>query len=127
MVTIDDELIPFLDEMYMDLSTHKLEVCLIPYDRDGRCVRAAHSQNVDWYQKLCEHYPCTRQKKRNPRKDGTVLKRRNVMHVLEGMIRRKTSRSKYALDLLQIAEDTKKLYDELQAEEEKEIPWDNQF
>lgn len=126
-MVVEEELIPFLDEMYMDLSTYKLEVCLIPFGKDGRCIRAAHSQNVDWYRKFCENYPCTRIKKRNPRKDGTKIKRKDTLKILERMIRNKKSKSKYALDLLQIAEDTKKLYDELQAEEEKEIPWDNQF
>lgn len=130
---IGDELIPIMDEMLMDLSTNKLEVCLIPSQiedcaKDGGMIRVAYNQNVDWYRKLCECYSCTRYKKRNPRKDYTKIKRANIIYILSTLIKNGKSRSKYAEDLRDIAIEIKDMYDKLENNDEEEmIPWKNQF
>ena len=123
IMVIDNDLIPLLDEMYFELSSERLEVCLIPSKqegcaKDGGMIRAVCAQNPEWYQKLCFNYPCTRTKKRSNRKDHTRIKRRNVLQLLERMVRNKKSNSMYAGDLLEVAKTRKELY---------EIPWKNQF
>lgn len=130
---INEDLIPLIDEMLMELSTEKLEVCLVPGNvseavDDGKMIRVAVSQNPKWYRDLCESYPCTRYKKRSDRKDYTKIKRQGVILVLENMIKNKKSKSMYAQFLLDYAKDRKKLYDRLaEAENPENKPWDNQF
>lgn len=127
---IRKELIPLLDEMLMELSTERLDVCLVPGSnpdavKDGKMIRAAISQNPKWYKDLCQAYPCTRFKSRGDRKDYTKIKRQYILLVLERMISNKKSKSVYASFLLGIAEERKELYDRLAEAEYK--PWDNQF
>lgn len=135
MVKIDDELIPILNEMYMDLSMNKLEVCLVPGDHpdQDRQIRAVCNSNPYWYKKFCKDHPCTRCKKRSDRKDHTRIKRNYTLIALERMIRNKQSSSQYAEYLIDIAKDmleTYKEYEELMKESKEEFrfkPWDNQF
>lgn len=135
MIKIDDELIPILDEMYMDLSINKLEVCLVPgtHSDQDRQIRTLCNQNPYWYKKFCEDHPCTRIKKRTERKDHTRIKRKNTLEILDRMIRNKQSSSKYAEYLIDIAKDMLETYKEYEAlmkqskEEFRYKEWDNQF
>ena len=107
----------------MEVSEQRLEVCLVPGNRpevveDGRMIRAAYSVNPDWYQELCESYPCTRRKKRNARKDWTKVKRAYTIKVLNRMIRNQKSTSVYAEYLLDVAKSRHERFD---------TPWNNQF
>jgi len=132
MVKITLDLIPLLDEMYYELSSERLEVCLIP-SRDpevaayGGMIRAVTSRNPAWYRSLCNDYPCTRAKKRKGKKDYTKIKRRDILKILERMIRNKKSNSIYAEQMLDVAKDRKELYDRLATETLGDVPWDNQF
>ena len=101
MIQVNDNLVPFLDEMFAELCGNKLEVCLIPYGNDGKCYRAAYSQNPEWYQELCAMYPDNRP----PRKPRTIIKRQYIIKVLGVMINKKRSRSIYADFLANIAKD----------------------
>lgn len=84
IMVIPDNLIPIIDEMYYELSTEKLEVCLIPNNdeqKPDRLLRAAISVNPQWYRELCLNYPCTRIKKRTARKDYTKIKRKDILYI----------------------------------------------
>lgn len=127
-MVVPEHLIPMLEEMLYELSENRLEVCLIPGKiesavNDGKLIRVAHSTNVKWYQDLCADYPCTRNKKRNNRKDYTKIKRIYIYKVLRWMINNKKSESRYADFLLTIAEERYKSFEQYSAD----VAWDNQF
>lgn len=129
-IRVPEKLIPILDEMLMELTENRLEVCLIPSKKpetaaDGGMIRAVCSKNPDWYRDLCLRYPCNRSKKRNVRKDHTRIKRACILGLLERMIKNRKTRSMYAEDLLEVAEQRYQMYSELEAQEFE--PWDNQF
>jgi len=128
---IPEHLVPILDEMHYELSSYRLEVCLIPGKNaevaaDGRMIRVACGTNVSWYRELCGLYPCTRGKKRSARKDYTKIKRKYIELVLERMVRNKSTESKYGEDLLAFAEDRFKVFQRLEEKTTFE-PWNNQF
>ena len=123
---IQDELIPFLDEMLQELYGNKLEVCLIPYG-DGKCYRVAHSQNPVWYQELCSLYPDTRSKGANKKKPRTLIKRQYTIKVLGVMINKKKSRSMYADFLTNIAKDRFKSMPWFKSMQPVFEPWAGQF
>jgi hypothetical protein len=123
-INIPEDLITYLDGMLFDMDKCRLEVCLIPSrrDPDGK-IRAASGQNSLWYQTLCAAYPrpgCTKAKIR------TIIKRQYIIKVLERMISRKRSRSKYAEYLLDVARDRREFYDSLEKQDE-DVLWNNQF
>jgi len=123
---IPEHLISILDELYFELSSQKLEVCLIPnkdISKTDRKLRVATSINPEWYQELCNNYPSTRNRKK--KLFDTKIKRKYILKVFERMIRNKKSKSIYAKDLLKIAKDRFELYEKLK--EGELIPWDNQF
>lgn len=134
MITINDNLIPVLDEMLYELSEQRLEVCLIPSQKpeiadNGGMIRAVTGQNPLWYKELCEAYPCTRIKKRNPRRDGTRIKRPDTLNILKWMIKNKKSRSLYAPFIKDVAEGRLESYEQWKKEEDAKynVPFDNQF
>ena len=130
---IDGELLPIIDEMLMELSTEKLEICLVPSTipevaDDGGMVRAVCSQNPKWYQDMCEAFPSNRFKGRTARKDYTKVNRRYILKLLVRMVTNGKTRSLYAPFILGVAKDRLDLYNRLEeAEKENLIPWNNQF
>ncbi len=127
---IPGNLIIFLDEMLYELYENRLEVCLIPSEDqacadDGGMIRVPISQNVEWYQELCKLHPRTYVRHTQIRKIRTKLKRRNIIMVLEGMIKNKKSRSEHAPFLLGVAQSRKETIEKLEAAEYK--TWDGQF
>lgn len=125
MILVDEKYIPLLDEMLYELYENRLEVCLVPgtHSDDDRMIRAAVSNNTDWYQQLCKDNPSTR--KRRNRAFDTKIRRRNVELLLTRMIKNKQSSSVYAEYLIDIAKDRFDLYEKYKNEDT--IPWDNQF
>ena len=133
---VPKNLIPILDEMYYELSTEQLEVCLVPEyqhddDMSGRMIRAVTGQNPDWYKELCARYPSTRKRRK---RDDTKIKRAYTLVLLERMMRRGKSMSMYVEDLLEVAREREELYQTYQKSAleclcvtEEAIPWDNQF
>ena len=93
-----------LEIMQAEFEATRLEVVLVParYEVNvGACVRVAISSNCDWYRRLCLRYGSNRQR-RNLAPD-TRIKRANIARVLQRLIDRGESRSKYVEDLLQMA------------------------
>lgn len=128
VIEIPEHLVPLLDEMLYEMTEQRLEVCLVP-DHNGneyKMIRVACNRNPDWYREFCQRYPCTRRKKRTKRKDYTRINRKRTLKILEHMIRKRTSKSIYAEDLLQIAKDRYELYEQYKEEFEFK-PWNNQF
>lgn len=126
-IKINSQLIPYFNEMLMELYECKLEVCLIPSEiesvrKDGGMIRVAYSKNPEWYSELCSLYIRKSNKKKKFR---TIIKRKNIINILINIIKNKYSNSKYAEYLFNIAKDRKKtendyLINNLQ-------PWENQF
>lgn len=123
-ISIPEGIIPYLDEMLLEMDECRLEVCLIPSrkDPDGK-IRAATGQNPLWYQTLCAIYPRPGRTKAEIR---TIIKRRYTIKVLERMISGKHSTSKYAEYLVGVARDRQEFYDSLE-KQDMNVPWDNQF
>ena len=119
MVTVEPELKPFLDEMLLELSENRLEVCLVPNrdpDKPERMLRAAVSQNPEWYRELCRLYPDTRPPGKYKKKPRTIIKRRAVTRILSVMVSKGYSVSKYAEYLRDVAHSRIDIK-----------PWNNQF
>ena len=94
-----------LAEMLAELASHQLCVVLVPAPdprHEGHCVRARADQNPRWYRAFCAAHLASRLR-RNPRPD-TLIKRANTLAVLERLAAGRESRSKYAAELLAIAE-----------------------
>ena len=79
-----------LRQMLADLSTHRLEVVLAPSKRNeiaerGGMIRVVCDTNTPWYQRMCADYPSTR--KRDKRAPDTAIRRQDVIHALETMLK----------------------------------------
>ena len=92
--------------MYYDLLSNRLDVVLVPSKypaiaADGGCIRVAVTRNPTWYQSFCLRY------KRNPlskrKKPRTIIKRRETLSLLEGLMEGKDMKSKYLDHLTEIA------------------------
>lgn len=120
---VGEELVPYIEEMLLELSEFRLGVCLVPNqdpDKTDRMLRAAVSQNPQWYRDLCNAYPCTRSKARGERKDYTKIKRQYILLVLERLVRLKKSTSKYAEYLIDQAKLRYRSHNQI-------TPWADQF
>jgi hypothetical protein len=76
--------------MLADLSTHRLEVTLAPSKQNeiaerGGMIRVVMDANTPWYQRMCADYPSTR--KRDKRAPDTAIRRQDVLHALETMLK----------------------------------------
>jgi hypothetical protein len=124
VLDIPEDLIPYLDGMLLEMDECRLEVCLIPsqLDLNGK-IRAATGQNPVWYQVLCTMYlraGCTKAKVQ------TIIKRQHTMRILEWMIERRYSTSKYAEYLMDVARDRQEFHDQMEKNDGLK-PWSHQF
>lgn len=94
--------------MISELESHRLVVMLVPLNprlrnySPGGCKRVCLDKNPKWYSEFCKAHPSSR--KRNKRKYDTRIKRRNVLDLLKRLCSGKSSVSKYAAELMQIAQ-----------------------
>lgn len=126
-IKVDEELIPYIGDMLTELWECQLNVCLIPSTdeqtkEDGGMIRVAISKNPEWYSELCSSHI---RKSKKKKKFRTIIKRRNILEILEHMINSGFTKSKYGQYLLSIAENKKQTLDNF-IEQEFE-PWNNQF
>ncbi|MFC1645326.1 hypothetical protein ACFL08_04855 [Patescibacteria group bacterium] len=115
--------------MHLELVSSKLEYKLAPHPdpekhKDGCRRRQVETRNPEWYRKLLRVYPSERKKRRrysNPKKVGcdSKVKRRNIESILLRLSEGKSSRSKYADDLEEIARKRLKEWNCLKTEVEK--------
>jgi hypothetical protein len=97
-------------EMQAEFECTRLEVALVPARRPanyGACIRVAVSKNCTWYRSLCAQHLSSRM--RNKRLPDTRIKRKNISRVLEHLIARGVSRSKYAQEILKLASQRSKV------------------
>jgi len=126
-IKIDETLIPYLGDMLTELCECKLEVCLIPSQNDstredGGMIRVCIGKNPEWYSNLCSSYI---RKSKKIKKQRTIIKRKNVIELLEHMIRNGYSKSKYCDYLVKIATDKKQVEDQYTLNQFE--PWNDQF
>lgn len=97
--------------MQAELESSCLEVVLVPSRRftnhDG-CIRVAANRNCEWYRQFCAAHSSSRIRKKVAH--DTCIKRRDTARILARLVDGKGSRSKYAPELLQIAEKTAKRF-----------------
>jgi hypothetical protein len=111
----------FIQDMTLDFSDEFHAVCVVPNkdeakEQDGRHLRAATNRNPEWYRKICTAFPKRKQRRR--KKPQTSIKKEDVLCVMQTLIHRGWSKSKYAPFIL----------DEAQRRSEIElVPFDNQF
>lgn len=94
-----------LEAMLGELRGNQLLVTLVPCKREtnvGGCIRVPISQNSEWYRKFCARHASSR-RRRNALFD-TRIKRVDTVRLLERMIEGKPTTSKYAPELLRIAQ-----------------------
>lgn len=114
---ITQDLIPILEEMLYELSTNRLETCLVPsriesYRDSGGMIRVSTSNNPKWYKDLCDLFPDSRPKGRNKKKPRTIVKRKHILKLLDCLIRNHKSPSKYAHHIIDEAKRRNEFYDE---------------
>lgn len=97
-----------LERMLAELESQQLEVQLVPLNprlrnyTPGGCKRVCANRNANWYRAFCARHPSSR--KRNHRKFDTRIKRQGVIGILTRLCTGKSTVSKYAAELLSIAE-----------------------
>jgi len=96
--------------MYQDLQSNQLSCTLIPapeVKHVGHQIRVSESQNPQWYQDICSQYPDM-----SHRRCSTVVRRADIKKYLKQLIDRGWSVSKYAADLIEIADRLEEEYRE---------------
>jgi hypothetical protein len=94
--------------MLAELESHQLCVCLAPLNpkmrgyNDGGCKRVLMDRNPLWYRNFCAEHASSRGVRRG--KFDTKIRRRNTIRVLARMEAGKKTISKYAGELLAIAQ-----------------------
>lgn len=127
MLTINTELIPFLEEMMYEFIDQRLEVVKIrSQTHEGSFNRAVSGINPEWYQRMCADFPRPIQPSQ-PRekriKKRTIVKRKDTIKLFNRLIKFCKSKSKYAPYLVDEAQRRLDLCQEVEGLE----PWDNQF
>lgn len=94
--------------MQAELESHHLDVQLVPLNpklrnyNEGGCRRVVADRNATWYRQLCARHLSSR--RRNHRKPDTKIKRRNVERLLGRLVAGLPTRSKYAAEIMRMAE-----------------------
>lgn len=95
-----------LTQLLNELESHMLVTVLAPSKRRDRrdhdMIRVNMDENPGWYRRLCEKYPSSRRTRRG--KHDTVIRRANVLSTLRVLSEGRKTPSKYAPDLLRIAQ-----------------------
>jgi hypothetical protein len=90
--------------LYYDLVSNTLEVVLVPSQKDDiGSIRAVCSKNPAWYQDLCKMYLRSDQSPRKKKK-RTIVKRIEVLRVLDRLRKGKSTRSQFLWYLHDIAQ-----------------------
>lgn len=93
-----------LEELLCELEANPLVTILAPCKRpcnEGGCIRVNVSQPPRWYRAMCAKFPSSRGVRRG--KHDTRIRRANVLQLLNTLITKDRSRSKYAGEVLTIA------------------------
>jgi len=102
--------------MLLDFEREYYEVCLLLNRNQDGMIRAASNRNPEWYRKICAAFPKRKQKRR--KKPQTSIKKEDVINVMNTIIRKGYSGSKY----------TPYILDEARRRMEGEfVPFDGQF
>ena len=99
---------PELEYMQGEFEANSLQVVLVPSRQPNNCmamVRVAVSRNCTWYRRLCLRHASGRA--RRNRAPDTCIRRQNIARVLARLVDGRPTRSKYAAELLRIAEQMK--------------------
>ena len=97
-----------LQIMLAELDSAKLEVQLAPLNprlrnyNEGGCKRVVTSRPVKWYRQLCNRHVSSRGVRRG--KFDTRIKRANVLRLLQRLTSGLPTVSKYAPEILRVAE-----------------------
>ncbi len=97
-----------LIEMEAELQSHRLEVQLVPLNPRLRnwteygMKRVCVGKSPRWYSTLCSRHTSSRAIRRG--KHDTKIKRRNVERLLARLVKGLPTRSKYAAEILRVAE-----------------------
>lgn len=93
------------EQLLAELESNPLVTILAPSKRHDRrdhdMIRVNMSQPPSWYRALCNRHPSSRGVRRG--KFDTKIKRRNVTQLLNTLIARGHSRSKYAGEIMRVA------------------------
>lgn len=97
-----------LELMLAELESNRLEVQLVPLNprlrnyNEGGCKRVLVDRNCAWYRAMCSRHPSSR----GVRRGGfdTRIRRVNVERLLRRLIAGLPSCSKYAAEILRVAE-----------------------
>lgn len=104
---MSDEIRNALVQMQAEFESHQLEIALVPCRHTvnvGGMVRVAIGKNAAWYRAFCSRHSSDRIR-RNAASD-TRIKRRNVERLLKRLVDGLGSKSKYAPELVRLAERT---------------------
>lgn len=115
---VSREVVLCLKEMLYELEDNHLSVVLIPQKEPlnhGACLRKACSHNAEWYQEFCGRHESNR--KRIYRNFKTKIKRRETIRMLNRLIEKGNSESKYAEELIEFAQDRAEEYEKMQKAE----------
>jgi len=115
---ISREVIFCLKEMLFELESNHLSVALIPQkepSNHGACNRVACTHNAEWYQEFCGRHESNR--KQIYRNFKTKIKRHNVIRLLNQLINRGKSNSKYADELIGFAKNRAEEYEKIRKAE----------
>lgn len=109
---------PIFQDMLAELKSNKLIVNKIWADGKPP-VREVENKNPKWYSEMCSLYPRTMDKGRKVRfrnKPRTIIKRKDTIIILQTLIKKGESVSKYAYHIIEEAEKRKKELDNLSQE-----------
>jgi len=127
---LNPELSPIIEEMLFEFMGSKPEICLIPSKdencaKDGGMIRVATIVNPKWYQEMCADFPPVNWKNYNPhrKKQRTIVKRKDIVALMERILKNGESSSKYASYIIGEAERRLEIY----SDTEKLEPWKGQF
>jgi hypothetical protein len=97
-----------LEILKAELESSRLEVVLVPLNprlrgfNEGGCKRVVCSKNVSWYRAFCNRHPSSRGVRRG--KFDTRIRRLDVLTILDHLCAGRKTRSKYAPELIEMAE-----------------------
>ena len=97
-----------LIQMFNDLDSHRLEVQLVPLNPRLRnwseygMKRVVTDMPPRWYRLMCQRHTSSREIRRG--KQDTRVRRQNILRVLSRLVNGLPVRSKYAPEILRVAE-----------------------
>lgn len=108
---VPESLVPYLKEMIMELEAYEFKACQIEDYLSSKNKWVSGSKNPEWYSLLIRKYPKLRKKwawkkkaSKKLRLADSIIKKVNIKEILVHLSKNRYSKSKYAPDLIQIAE-----------------------